>query len=130
VQAVIIIIACQFYSATNLVVAQEAQVENPCLICPDGATFHVLMGLTDHRKCKEIIDDATLFETGGLWCAQYEELAGLYCCPTTPENPCTLCPNGITVADDYELYNVFGYTCLDTLDIIMQILMRSQTRAL
>ena len=35
----VIIIACQYYySATNLVVAQEAQVENPCLICPYGAT--------------------------------------------------------------------------------------------
>jgi hypothetical protein len=117
VQAVIII-ACQFYSATNLVVAQEAQVENPCLICPDGATFRVpyLYPSTDRRTCKEIIDDATLFETGGLWCAQYEELAGLICCPTTPDDPCTLCPIGITVADDYELYNIFGYTCLDMLD--------------
>ena len=37
VQAVIII-ACQYNSATNLVVAQEAEVENPCLICPYGAT--------------------------------------------------------------------------------------------
>ena len=125
-----IIIACQFYSATNLVVAQEAQVENPCLVCPDGATADNLYELwEDPITCKELIDNAKLFETGSLWCARYE-YAGLICCTTTPDDPCTLCPNGITVADDYELYNVFGDTCLDTLDIIMQILMRSQTGAL
>jgi hypothetical protein len=116
-----IIIACQYYSATNLVVAQEAQVENPCLICPSGAT----LGLDDYVPdqsyrdpitCKEIIISAKLFETGGLWCAQYEELAGMYCCPTTPDDPCALCPNGITVADDYEPYNNGGYTCSYWLD--------------
>ena len=115
VQAVIII-ACQFYSATNLVVAQEAQVENPCLICPDGATsgddYEPYMG--NPITCKEIIDNAKLFETGSLWCAEYE-YAGLICCPTIPDDPCTLCPNGITVADDYKPYNN-GYMCSDTPD--------------
>jgi hypothetical protein len=132
VQAVIII-ACQYYSATNLVVAQEAQVENPCLICPDGATagddYAPYEFSENPITCKEFIGNAKLFETGSLWCAQYE-VAGLYFCTTPPDDPCTLCPNGITVADDYELYNVFGDTCLDTLDIIMQILMRSLTLAL
>jgi hypothetical protein len=116
VQAVIII-ACQYYSATNLAVAQEAQVENPCLICPDGATAgddYVPYASKDPITCKELIDNATLFETGSLWCARFGE-AGVYCCTTTPENPCTLCPNGITVADDYEPYND-GDTCSDKLD--------------
>ena len=112
-----IIIACQYYySATNLVVAQEAQVENPCLICPDGATagddFVPWFG-RDPITCKELIDNAKLFETDSLWCAEYE-YAGLICCTTTPQNPCTLCPNGITVADDYQPYND-GYTCSDTI---------------
>ena len=116
VQAVIII-ACQYKnSATNLVVAQEAQVENPCLICPDGATsgddYEPYMG--NPITCKEIIDNAKLFETGSLWCAEYE-YAGLICCPTIPDDPCTLCPNGITVADDYKPYNN-GYMCSDTPD--------------
>ena len=75
VQAVIII-ACQYNSATNLVVAQEAQVENPCLICPDGVTEGIdyapwaLFG--DPITCKELINNAKLFETGTLWCALYE----------------------------------------------------------
>jgi len=93
VQAVIII-ACQYYySATNLVVAQEAQVENPCLICPSGATTEgddygvgddYAPYLTDPITCKEIIDNAKLFETGSFWCARYE-FAGLDCCPTNKQ---------------------------------------------
>jgi hypothetical protein len=116
VQAVIIV-ACQYYSPTNLVVAQEAQVENPCLICPDGATSgddYAPFAFKDPITCKEIIDNAKLFETGSFWCAEYE-VAGLICCTTTPDDPCTLCPNGITVADDYEPYNN-GDTCSDKLD--------------
>ena len=109
----VIIIACQYYnSATNLVVAQDAEVENPCLICPYGATAGD--EYAPHITCKELIDNATLFETGSLWCAQYEESAGMFCCLTTPQNPCTLCPNGITVADDYQPYNN-GVTCSDTI---------------
>jgi hypothetical protein len=121
VQAVIII-ACQYNSATNLVVAQDVEVENPCLICPDGATVgddYVPYPSTDPITCKEIIDNAKLFETGSLWCAEYGR-AGMYCCPTTPDDPCTLCPNGITVADDINgsfgcTYDD-GVTCSDELD--------------
>jgi len=56
-----IIIACIYDSATNLVVAQVAEVENPCLICPDGATagddFAPYLG-RDPITCKEIIINA------------------------------------------------------------------------
>jgi hypothetical protein len=83
------------------------------LICPDGATegvdFAPFEDWKDPITCKELIDNAKLFETGSFWCAQYE-FAGAFCCPTTPDDPCTLCPNGVTVADDYEPYND-GYAC-------------------
>jgi hypothetical protein len=101
-----------FYSATLLVVAQDA--DDPCLICPYGATRgddYVPYASKDPVTCKELINDAKLFEKGSLWCALYEE-AGLYCCPSTPEDPCTLCHNGCTVvADDYEPYKD-GNNCL------------------
>jgi hypothetical protein len=87
------------------------------LICPNGATEgddYAPYASEDPITCKELIDDAKLFETDSLWCSQYE-FVGLYCCTTTPEDPCTLCPNGITVADDYDPYNN-GYTCSDELD--------------
>jgi hypothetical protein len=110
----IAIIACQYYS-TLLVAAQEAAVGNPCLICPDGASEgdedFAPYACKDPITCKELIDNAKLFETGSFWCAQYEE-AVAFCCPTTPEDPCTLCPNGVTVADDYDPYNN-GITCAD-----------------
>ena len=64
--------------------------------------------------CKELIDDTKLFKTDSLWCALYEDV-GAYCCLTTPDDPCTLCPNNITVADDYEPYND-GNTCSYWLD--------------
>jgi hypothetical protein len=63
----------------------------------------------DPITCEELIDNAKLFETGSLWCSRYEG-AGLKCCPTRPDDSCTLCPNGITVADDYDPYND-GFTC-------------------
>ena len=85
------------------------------MICPYGATAGD--EYAPHITCKEIIDNATLFETGSLWCAQYEESAGMFCCPTTPDDLCTLCPNGITVADDYDGPYNNGYTCSDYLDL-------------
>jgi hypothetical protein len=95
------------------------EVENPCLICPydvtEGDDYAPYASYKDPITCKELIDDAKLFETGSFWCAKYE-YAGTYCCPTTPDDPCNLCPNGITVADDYEPYNN-GYTCSYWLDI-------------
>ena len=84
------------------------------MICPYGATAGD--EYAPHITCKELIDNATLFETGSLWCAQYEESAGMFCCLTTPQNPCTLCPNGITVADNYDGPYNNGYTCSDYLD--------------
>jgi hypothetical protein len=124
----IAIIACQYYYYANLqVAAQEVEVENPCLICPDGAYpgfdnykpyYDAMYESGDPITCKEIINNAKLFETGSLWCALYEK-AGSYCCPTSPydppDDPCILCPNGITVADDYEPNNN-GDTCSDLLD--------------
>jgi hypothetical protein len=70
-----IIIACQYYYSILLVAAQEVEVENPCLICPNGA----LPGLDNYAPwpyaykdpitCKELIDNAKLFETDSLWCS-------------------------------------------------------------
>ena len=50
----------------------------------------------------------------------------MYCCPTTPDDPCTLCPNGITVADDYEPYNN-GNTCSYWLDFYANFDAKSDT---
>jgi hypothetical protein len=62
------IIACQYYS-TLLVSAQEAAVGNPCLICPDVLDLPRLYDRDDPITCKELIDNAKLFETDSLWCS-------------------------------------------------------------
>ena len=97
VQAIaIIIIACQYYS-TLRVAAQEAEVGNPCLICPNGGymgdDFAPYASAGDPITCKEISNDAKLFETGSLRCAEYE-FAGVFCCATPLHSQicCTLCP--------------------------------------
>lgn len=106
----IAIIACQYYS-TLLVSAQEAEVGNPCLICPNGGAarddFAPYAWAGDPITCKELIDDAKLFETGSLRCAEYEFAIWSFCCnaPTVSYIFCTLCPNGITVPYDYEPFN-------------------------
>jgi hypothetical protein len=121
VQAVIIIACHQYFFSTLVVAAQEAQVENPCVICPNGATSiygedyaPFVKAFKDPITCKEIIANAKLFEMGSIWCARYEN-AGQLCCPITPEDKCTVCPNGITVADNYEPSYNSGLTCADVL---------------
>jgi hypothetical protein len=95
--------------------------ENPCLICPCGVTGCATeidyndtpYAFKDPITCKELIDNARLYDTDSLWCAHYE-VVGPKCCPTvaTPVDPCTLCPNGIIVAEDFEPFGD-GNTCLD-----------------
>ena len=88
-------------------------VENPCVICPNGVNGagddfildflapDVDAGVLNFTTCKEFIEKATLFETGTHNCAVYGFYEA-YCCPPVapPQDPCTVCPNGVTVADD------------------------------
>ena len=95
------------------------EVVNPCNICPNGATAgddvapHAEDG--DPITCKELIEAAKLFETGTYWCGVYE-MNEQTCCPPTeqPVDPCTICPNGITVAD--EIHTDFG--CSDLVGLV------------
>jgi hypothetical protein len=85
----------------------------------------------DPITCKEIIDNAKLFETGSLWCSHYE-LDGYFCCTgatyAPPDDPCIVCPNGITVADDYEPYNDNdGTTCAVWVDFYANFDAKSDT---
>jgi len=96
--------------------------ENPCTICPDGATAgddivpYAKMGLT--MTCAELIEDYKLYESGTDNCQLYGELDTVYCCPTPVEDTCTICPNGTTVADDFAPYAGRGdpRTCSELID--------------
>jgi hypothetical protein len=73
---------------------------------PDGA---------NNGTCVELIDDAKLYETGSLDCAS-AEIYGLSCCPSVPENPCIICPNGATAGDDYVPPLAEGLTCVELIE--------------
>ena len=80
--------------------------ENPCVICQDGVTaiggddFTPYADSGDLVTCAELIQLASLFESGSHMCG-YSEADELSCCPTVPENPCIVCPDGVTAGDDY-----------------------------
>ena len=80
--------------------------ENPCIICQDGVTatggddFAPYANSGDLATCAELIQMASLFESGSHMCG-YSEIDELSCCPTVPENPCIICPNGATAGDDF-----------------------------
>ena len=79
-----IIIACIYDSATNLVVAQVGWVENPCLICPDGATA----GDDFTPYCKTLVQSAKIFENGDVRCNYLKGLE-MTCCPGAITPPST-----------------------------------------
>ena len=79
------------------------EVENPCTICPNGPDdgYDDIRPYTDdNRTCKELIDDAKLYETGSDDCGLFE-FDELQCCYTPPKNPCIICPDGATAGDDF-----------------------------
>jgi len=86
-------------------------VDNTCIICPGGATegddyapytdadgeFSLMIsGMEGNPStCAELIDTAKQYEPGSEGCAA-SEIHELYCCPSVPEDPCIICPNGVT----------------------------------
>jgi hypothetical protein len=86
--------------------------ENPCIICSDGVTagedFVPFANDGENITCNEYIDYFKLIEKGSATCDWSQQVEG-YCCPTTLENPCIACPNGITAGDDFMPYAEVGY---------------------
>ncbi len=82
--------------------------ENPCIICPNGATagddYVPYADDGNLATCAKIIDDAKQFETESDHCGLIGEVHEFYCCPSEPENPCIICPNGATAGDEYVPY--------------------------
>jgi hypothetical protein len=98
-------------ASVGVVVAED--VVNPCNICPNGSAskenYSPYAG-KDPITCKEIIENAKLFDRGTYWCSRYE-MNEFFCCPPAdwPVDPCAVCPDGITVND--EMADMIG--CFD-----------------
>ncbi len=92
-----------------------------CIICPNGATagddYTPYVDMGDSSTCVEIIDAGKSHESWSEWCGK-KESHELNCCPTVPENPCIICPNGATAGDDFAPYANSGdpMTCTDFVD--------------
>ena len=101
-----------------------AQVVNPCLVCRDGATTgddfapYAAEGL--NTTCADFIEEIKVLDAESEACCHgcFEEIK-YFCCPTTPpENPCAICPDGVTAADDFIPLADFGVneTCKALID--------------
>ena len=97
--------------------------ENPCIICPDGVTavdgdgFAPYADSGNTMTCGELIDAAKSYEAGSAWCG-LREIDAINCCPTTPVNPCIICPFGAFVGDDFVPRPTTGTprTCKEIID--------------
>ncbi|KAL3823476.1 hypothetical protein ACHAXA_010236 [Cyclostephanos tholiformis] len=99
-------------------------VEKPCIACPGGITSGddftpyaeggVLM------TCKEIIDEYRFLDAGNTFCGTNKDWDEALCCPTTPKNPCDICPNGLTAAEEFFPPND-GQTCKENIDTLMLV---------
>ena len=78
------------------------EIENPCIICPNGATVgddYVPPGYEDYElTCADFIDVATLYETESSWCAVNREEYESLCCPPVSSAPTPMPVNDTTVA--------------------------------
>ena len=80
--------------------------ENPCVICPTGAT----VGDDFAPTCKELLDLRTNIDAGSEMCIR--GLVVAQCCPPpiAQVNPCIICPDGATAGDDFSPFSTSS-TC-------------------
>jgi hypothetical protein len=82
-----------------------APAEDPCIICPDGASSgDDLVPFSDRgdpRTCEEIIYARRTFDAGSEMCHGGIEVANCCPAPDPPGDPCTICPGGATSGDDF-----------------------------
>ena len=92
----------------------NAAAENPCIICPDGASagddFVPYADQGYLMTCQEIIESYTTFEAGSEMCVGANDVAKCCPAPTAPENPCNICPGGATAGDYFTPYSAIN-TC-------------------
>jgi hypothetical protein len=96
--------------------------EDPCIICPDGATAgddyvpEYAGNSVTRATCKDIIELAKRFESDSDACGLYD-IDVAYCCPSEVGNKCIICPDG-TAIGDFSPYAKDGdsRTCADLIE--------------
>ena len=100
-------------------------LENPCIVCSGGITAGddfapYAESLRDPTTCKQFVNDSAAIGAGSESCAETQDMIEPFCCPTTPENPCIVCPDGATVGDGvvpFAKYDGVSITCKEFIDI-------------
>jgi hypothetical protein len=103
---------------TTAVPVEETSTQDSCEACPNGATFtgeFEFEGVS--MTCSDLISFAILFAPGSAECASFADVATV-CCPPVAENPCEVCPDGVTFDGDFEFEGV-SVTCSDIISIAM-----------
>jgi hypothetical protein len=98
---------------------------NHCIACPDGITAGddfapFAEGGYYNGSCKEIVESYIFFGAGSDDCLINKNWDEALCCPNRPTNPCDICPNGLTVPDDFYPPDDWQ-TCKQNVDTLMLI---------
>jgi hypothetical protein len=98
------------------------KVENPCLVCPNGATVDAAPSefLGNTMTCPDATEYATIIDSGAdEWASSFAELEPM-CCPLTAENPCLVCPDGTTFDGkiEVEVGTFQTLTCSDMVSFV------------
>ena len=98
------------------------EANNPCIICPDGATAgeEIVPYAIESRTCKDIIEANLSFDAESEMCLVIAKEYEYHCCPSSTtefDDYCNICPGGITAGDDFvpwssdKVRRWEGYTC-------------------
>jgi hypothetical protein len=103
---------------TTAVPVEETSTQDSCEACPNGATFtgeFEFEGVS--MTCSDLISFAILFAPGSAECASFADVATV-CCPPVAENPCEVCPDGVTFDGEVEIEGL-SMTCSDIISVAM-----------
>ena len=73
----------------------------PCTLCPNGITagdeYIPFIDDGDTQTCKDIVDVTAMILSENDEGCESSKMAEVYCCPVVQDNPCLICPNGLSV---------------------------------
>jgi len=87
----------------------------PCTLCPNGITagddYQPNIEDGDTATCKELIDVTAMVLSEGDESCEGSKIMQAYCCPGAEENPCLICPNGLSVDKEDIILDGDSLTC-------------------
>jgi len=96
----------------------------PCTLCPNGLTVsddYVPTDFGGDATCKEVVDSTALTLTKDDESCEGSKIIEVYCCPVVQENPCLICPNGLSVEKEELEFADDGTTCKEIVDFYMAL---------